>query len=158
MGYPAIPAKKHPTDKLVTKEADIAAPIETVFAVLEDIQLFVELEENVKSVTITSDVKEGVGLKSHWELFDPANGAEWFVDEEFVHYDKPNQIAYVGVNASGMDYTGVHNLSRNADGTTHLTFNEMFHFDVDDSIDPIVEEMVANVKRESERRSGGKVC
>ncbi len=157
MGYPAVPEKKNPTDKLVRKEADIAAPMETVFEVIEDIELFVELEENVRSVTITSEVKKGVGMKSHWELFDPANGAEWFVDEEFVHYDKPKQIAYVGVNAAGMDYTGVHNLSRNEDGTTHLVFNEMFHFDVDDSIDGIVGDMVANVKKESERRSGGKV-
>jgi uncharacterized protein YndB with AHSA1/START domain len=157
MGYPAVPEKKNPGDKLVTKSADIAAPIETVFAVLEDVRLFVELEENVKEVTITSEVKSGKGMKSHWELYDPANGAQWFVDEEFIYYDKPNQIAYTGVNAQGMDYTGVHNLSRNSDGSTRLVFNEMFHFDVDDAIDEIVEGMVANVKKESERRSGGKV-
>jgi hypothetical protein len=153
MAYPAVPAKKHPSDRLVVKTADIAAPMETVFAVIEDIQLFVELEENVQSVTITSEIKQGVGMKSHWELSDPASGAEWFVDEEFIHYDKPRQIAYRGVNAQGKDYTGVHNLSRNPDGTTRLVFNEMFHFDVDGSIEDIVGGMIANVKKEAERRS-----
>jgi uncharacterized membrane protein len=156
MAYPAIPQKRHPDDRLVSKSVDIAAPIETVFAVLEDIQLFVELEENVQKVTITSDIKSGVGMCSHWELHDPATGAEWCVDEEFIHYDRPRQIAYAGRNAEGKDYTGVHNLSRNADGSTHLLFNEVFHFDVDEAIDGIVAGMMANVKKESERRSGGR--
>jgi uncharacterized membrane protein len=156
MDYPAIPEKKHPNDKLVTKTAEIKAPIETVFGVLEDVTLFVELEENVKKVEIVSENSTGLGMKSHWELYDPATGAEWFVDEEFIYFDKPNQIAYVGVNDKGMDYTGVHNLSKNPDGSTHLEFNEMFHFDVDDAIDEIVEGMVSNVKKASEERSGGK--
>jgi len=156
MACPAIPERKDPTDRLVTKEADIAAPPAVVFEVIEDIQLFVELEENVQKVTITSKVKSGKGMKSHWELRDPASGAEWFVDEEFVHYDKPRQIAYTGVNAQGKNYSGVHNLEAKPDGTTHLVFNEMFHFDVDQSIDGIVAGMIANVKKEAERRASGK--
>jgi len=156
MGYPAVPERKSATDKLVTKEADIAASPATVFEVIENLELFVELEENVQKVTITSTIKSGKGMKSHWELRDPASGAEWFVDEEFVHYDKPRQIAYTGVNAQGKNYSGVHNLEARPDGTTHLIFNEMFHFDVDHSIDGIVAGMIANVKREAERRASGK--
>jgi len=156
MGYPAVPPRRNPGDLIVTKEADIAAPMETVFEVLEDIQLFVRLEENVSKVSITSEIKSGVGMKSHWEMYEPSNGAAWFVDEEIVHYDKPRQIAYVGESAEGKSYAGVHNLSPGKNGGTHLVFNEVFHFPVDSSIDKVVAGMVSNVKKESELRSGRK--
>ncbi|ADK82635.1 SRPBCC family protein [Sediminispirochaeta smaragdinae] len=155
MGYPAAPAKKHPTDRLVTKTADISAPMLTVFEVIEDIKLFEQLEENVRKVTITSDIKQGLGMKSHWDLFDPSTGEAWYVDEEFIYYEKPKQLAYIGINGEGKDYTGVHNLSENEDGTTHLLFNELFHFPIGDEIENVVEGMMANVKQEAERRSAG---
>jgi hypothetical protein len=141
---------------MVTKEADIAAPMTTVFEVIEDIQLFVRLEENVQKVTITSDIKSGLGMKSHWEMGEPRTGAAWCVDEEIVHYDKPRQIAYVGEGAEGKSYAGVHNLSSNPDGSVHLTFNEVFHFAVDAEIERVVAGMVANVKKEAESRAGAK--
>jgi len=154
MAYPKIPEKKNPGDVLVQKSADIQAPMETVFEVIEDIKLFVELEENVQEVTITSDIKQGKGMKSHWLLEDPGTGSRWEVDEEIVHYDKPNQIAYVGFAPDGKDYAGIHNLSRNPDGTTRHEFNEMFYFDADpDALGEVVGGMVQNVKEESERRS-----
>jgi uncharacterized protein YndB with AHSA1/START domain len=155
MDHESVLKKSSPSDRLITKEADIAAPIETVFGVIENIELFVQLEENVRKVTITSAVQRGLGMKSHWELQDPSDGSAWYVDEEIVHYDKPHRIGYRGENAEGKSYAGVHTLSARGDGGTHLVFNEVFHFVVDDSIEDIVGGMVANVKKESERVAGG---
>jgi|GEM_PF-4925960 hypothetical protein len=154
MSYPSIPQKKTPSDLLVTVGTDIRAAPEVVFEVIEDIESFVRLEENVHKVTIIGDVKRGLGMKSRWEMHEPSNGPAWFCDEEIVHYDKPNQIAYIGENDDGKGYAGVHNLERKPDGTTRLVFNEVFHFPVDESIRQVVEGMVSNVKKESERRAG----
>lgn len=149
-----IPERKNPSDVLVSKESDINAPMETVFEVIEDLELFVELEENVKKVTITSDVKKGKGLTSHWVLENPGNGDHWEVDEEIVHYDKPNQISYIGTSDSGNDYAGTHTLTCNEDGSTHLLFNEMFYFEADpQALGEVVGGMLENVKKEAERRA-----
>ena len=146
------PERKSPDDLLITKEAVINAPIETVFEVLEDIKLFVELEECVNKVTITSDIKQGKGMKSHWEMEDPGTGEHWEVDEEVVEYKKPELFSYIG-NAGGKDYAGIHNLRKNPDGTTHLCFNEMFYFKADpEAMDRVVGGMIENVKKESEKR------
>ena len=155
MKYPEIPERKNPTDVLVSRESEVQAPPETVFEVIEDLKLFVELEENVKEVTITSEIKSGKGLTSHWVLEDPGTGERWEVDEEIVHYDKPNQIAYIGFAPDGKDYAGIHNLTKNPDGTTHHVFNEMFYFEADpDALGEVVGGMVENVRMESERRAG----
>ena len=153
MSYPKVPEKHNESDLLVSKEIDIHAPLDTVFGVLTDFDIFADLEEPVKSVTITSEVKEGKGLKSHWQIVDPDSGGLWSLDEEIIHYDRPNQYAYVGCGSNGKNYTGVHNLSRNADGSTHLQFNEVFHFEGDpDVYGEILRRLLENVKKESEKR------
>ena len=155
MTYQKIPQKRTENDLLVSKEIDINAPLDTVFAVLTDFDLFVELEEPVEKVTITSDIKEGKGVKSHWQLVDPDSGGKWSLDEEIIHYDRPFQYAYVGYGSNGKDYSGIHNLSENADGTTHVLFNEVFHFDADpDIFGGILIQLLENVKKEAEKRSG----
>ena len=147
------PERKNPDDVLISREVVISAPRETVFNVLEDIKLFVELEENVKKVTITSDVKQGKGMKSHWIMEDPGTGEHWEVEEEVVEYKKPELFSYIG-NAGGKDYAGIHNLRENRDGTTHLCFNELFYFKADpEALGRVIEGMLQNVKKESERRN-----
>ena len=153
MSYPTAPQKRNPNDVIISKESDIDAPMSTVFSVIEDIEYFGDLEEGVKSVTITSDIKKGKGMKSHWVLEDLSTHETWELDEEIIYYDEPNQYAYIGY-AGGKDYSGVHTLTRNPDGTTHHLFNEAFYFDVDVEVyDEVVGGMVANVKKESERRA-----
>ncbi len=155
MKYPEVPERKNPGDVLVSRESDIRAPMETVFEVIEDLKLFVELEENVREVTITSEIKRGEGLTSHWVLEDPVSGEKWEVDEKIIHYDKPRQIAYMGFAPDGKDYAGTHTLRENPGGGTHHVFHEMFYFNADpDALGDVVGGMVANVKKESERRAG----
>ncbi len=153
--YPRVPKKRSPSDIIISKETQIAAPVETVFDVVTDLQLFVELEEGVKSVTVTSDISEGKGTTTHWVLVDQSTGENWELDEEIIYYRKPYQYAYVG-SSGGKDYSGVHTLERNPDGSTHHIFNEAFHFDVDPEVyGEVVGGMVQNVKREAERRAKG---
>ena len=155
MSYPKVPQKRSETDLLLSREIDINASLDTVFGVLTDFDIFAELEEPVKSVTITSEVKEGIGLKSHWQLIDPDSGDLWSLEEEIIHYDRPFQYAYVGYGSNGKNYTGVHNLSQNADGSMHLLFNEVFHFDGDpDVYGEIISRLLMNVKKEAEKRAG----
>ncbi len=152
MKYPVLPKKRTPDDVIITRESDIHAPIEIVFNVITDLELFVELEEGVESVIITSKVKEGKGMKSHWVLKDPFSGEKWELDEEIIFSDRPFQYGYVGY-AGGKDYSGVHSLSLNPDGTVHHLFHEVFYFDVDEEVyGEIVGGMIANVKKEAERR------
>lgn len=154
MTYPKAPEKRSESDLLVSREIDINAPLDTVFSILTDFDLFTELEEPVKSVTITSEIKEGKGLKSHWRLVDPDGGGEWSLDEEIIYYDRPNQYAYVGYGSNGKNYTGVHNLSQNADGSTHHLFNEVFHFEGDPEVyGEVLSRLLENVKKEAEKRS-----
>jgi uncharacterized protein YndB with AHSA1/START domain len=151
-----IPERKSAQDVLVSREIDINAPRETVFDVVVDLTLFVELEENVKKVDIVSETKEGKGLKSRWELENPSTGAHWVVHEEIVHYDKPHQYSYIGKADDGNDYAGTHTLSENEDGSTHLLFNEMFYFDADpQALGEVVSGMLHKVKQEAERRHAG---
>ena len=154
MAYPKIPEKRSETDLLVSKEIDIDAPLDTVFSILIDFENFAELEEPVKNVTITSEIKEGKGLKSHWELIDPDSGNPWSLDEEIIHFDRPFQYTYAGHGSNGKDYTGTHNLSQNADGSTHLLFNEVFHFEGDPDIyGEVLIRLLENVKKEAEKRA-----
>ena len=88
MDYPLLPEKESDNDVIITRESDINAPMDVVFDVMTDIELFVELEEGVESVTITSDIKEGKGMTSHWVLKDQKTGERWELDEEILHYDQ----------------------------------------------------------------------
>jgi Polyketide cyclase / dehydrase and lipid transport len=154
MNYSILPEKRKPDDVIISSESIINAPINVVFDVVTDIELFVELEKGVKSVTITSDIKEGRGMKSHWVLIDQKNGEEWDLDEEIIFSDRPYQYGYIGY-AGGKDYSGVHTLTQNPDGTTHHLFNEAFYFDIDvDIYNEVVGGMVANVKKVAEERAG----
>ncbi|MHA1713992.1 MAG: SRPBCC family protein [Candidatus Ranarchaeia archaeon] len=154
MSYPKIPPKKSPDDVLISREIDINAPIEVVFEVLANPELFVDLEPIVESVTITSEIKKGKGVITHWEFHDPVTKEKFSTDEETIHFEPPYQIAYTTFGGSGAQgYTGVHNLSVNPDGSTHDEFNEVFHFKADpEAYAKVIEKMLANVKIASERR------
>lgn len=155
MAYPKEPEIRSPRDVIISKESHIHAPITTVFEVIEDIQLFVQLEEGIRDVNIISDVKQGKGMKSRWVMEDMATHEVFEAEEEIIYYDKPYQYAYIG-SSKGREYSGVHTLTENADGTTHHLFNEAFYFEIDvDVYNGVVGGMVENVKREAERRHNG---
>ena len=152
MNYPKVPAKRNDSDLLLTVERDVRAPIEVVFDVLTDFELFVELEEPVKKVITDPKLIKGKGYKSRWEMENPESGAKWSCDEEILHFERPYQYAYAGHGANGNDYTGVHTLNSNHDGSTHHEFNEVFHFDADRSVFlAVLNRLVDNVKKEAEK-------
>ncbi len=156
MQDPKMPELRGPDDVVISKESVINAPIDIVFDVITDFQLFVELEEKVESVTITSDITEGMGVRSRWVLTEAGTDARWELDEEVIRFRRPFQYAYVGY-AGGKDYSGVHTLEELPDGTTYHVFNEAFYFDVNVAeYDRIVGGMVANVKRVAEERAGSR--
>lgn len=149
-----LPDRKSSDDVYVVVEAEIDAPKEVVFSVVEDLQLFVELEENVKKVTITSDIKKGLGLKTSWELYHPDTKDSWFVDEEIIYYDPPHRYGYDGKSPDGKDYAGIHTLSTLENGKTKLKFEEYFYFPISrDEITEVIAGMVSNVKKASEERA-----
>ncbi|MDC7235855.1 MAG: SRPBCC family protein [Spirochaetales bacterium] len=149
-----MPVRRSADDLYVVIEEHINAPVEVVFSVVEDLQLFVELEENVKKVTITSEIEKGLGLKTSWELYHPDSGASWFVDEEIVYYDSPRRYAYEGYSPDGKNYAGLHNLSPTDDGGTNLRFEEYFYFSTDEhAMTEIVRGMVNNVKKAAELKA-----
>lgn len=155
MSYPKVPTRRDEDDVTVHVATEVAAPISTVFEVIEDLELFVSLEAQTISVDYLTEHHRGLGVKTRWTMRDPKNGELWGSDEEIIHYDKPSQYAYVG-NSRGRDYGGVHTLSENPDGSTHHEFNEVFHFDADPgAFDSTVRKMVDNVKKEAERRHLG---
>jgi Polyketide cyclase / dehydrase and lipid transport len=152
VSYPLVPPLQSDNDLVVSVTSKVAASVETVFGVIEDLELFTSLEVQTATVTYTSEVKRGLGVKSHWTMSDPATGEMWESDEEIVHYDSPHQYAYIGT-ADGKTYAGVHTLTQNADGTTRHEFNEVFHFDADPAAyKRTVETMIANTRHEAERR------
>lgn len=152
LGIPREPPGRGSGDLRVHVESEVAAPITTLFEVIEDLELFASLEANTTSVIVTSSHQRGLGVRSRWTALDPENGEEKTFDEEIVHYDKPHQYAYVG-GGEGWDYAGVHTLSKNPDGTTHHEFNEIFHFEADRAhFEAAVNGMVTNAKIEAERR------
>lgn len=154
--YSVLPEKRNTDDIIISMESTIHAPIDIVFDVITDIELFAELERGIKSVTITSDIKEGAGMKSHWILEDQITGEEWALDEEILFSDRPYQYGYIGL-AGGKDYSGVHTLTENPDGSVRHQFNEAFYFDVNEAeYGDVVEGMVANVKKEAERRAAAR--
>ena len=156
MQDPKMPELRGPKDVVISRESVINAPIDLVFDVITDLQLFVELEEKVESVTITSEITEGVGVRSRWVLTEAGSGAKWELDEEIIRYERPFQYAYVGYSG-GKDYSGVHTLEERLDGTTRHIFNEAFYFDVNVAeYERIVGGMVDTVKRVAEERAGNR--
>ena len=155
MSYPKIPAKRKPEDILIQRQIDINAPIEVVFEVLANPELFIDLEPIVDRVSIVSDIKRGKGVITNWELHDPVTNEKFSTEEETISFDPPHQMAYSTFGGSGdQGYTGVHNLSVNPDGTTRDEFNEVFHFKADPiAYGNVLEKMLANVKIASERRA-----
>ena len=153
MDYPKVPTKRNKDDLLTTVESDINAPMEIVFDVLTDFELFAELDGPVKKVITDPNTVKGKGYQSHWKLEDPGTGDKWELDEEILHYDRPRQYAYSGHGTNGKDYTGVHNLSRNPDGSTHHHFNEVHHFIADPAVYGKSQKGLSDkVKKEAEKR------
>ncbi len=152
LGIPREPPGRGSGDLRVHVESEVAAPISTLFEVIEDLELFASLEANTTSVIVTTSHRRGLGVKSRWTALHPEIGEEKTFEEEIVHYDKPHQYAYVG-GGDGWDYAGVHTLSENSDGTTHHEFNEIFYFDADRAhFEAAVNGLVTNAKAEAERR------
>jgi len=153
--FPRVPPKADPNDRQLSSTIAVRAPIGVVFDVLTDIELFAELDPPVLSCEITSQVKRGLGVTSHWVAIsdDLSKHIEW--DEEVIHYESPHQYAFRVTQGDEM-YEGVHTLTDDSDGSVTIEFWETFHFAVDavkrqQSIDGLL----ANVKREAETRATG---
>ena len=63
----------------------VNAPPQKVFDVIADVERMFVFGPEVKSITITSEVKKGVGVKSHWVAERDGVVKEW--DEEVTDYD-----------------------------------------------------------------------
>ena len=153
MSYPKVYPKTNPDDVVLCRETDIQASIKIVFDVATDLELFAELDPPVQSVIITSEIKKGKGVISHWvAISDYSNKRiEW--DEEIIHYERPNQYAF-RVTAGEEVYEGVHTITSNSDGTTHIMFCETYHFQPDPiKFGNTLEHLLNNIKNEAERRA-----
>jgi uncharacterized membrane protein len=153
MPIPVCPTKKDPSNLVLKIETDINAPIDIAFGVATDLELFKELESIVESVTITSEIKQGKGTKSHWVLVDPLTNRKFENDEEITHFEPPYQYAFK-VLAGNNIYEGIHTFSENPDGTTHLHLCETFYYDADpQEYKEVVKDMVNNIKMVAEKRA-----
>ncbi|MBI4884769.1 MAG: SRPBCC family protein [Actinobacteria bacterium] len=153
MQFPRVLPKSDPSDQQLFSSVNIRAPIDVVFEVITDLELFAELDPPVLSCEITSEHRRGVGVTSHWVAIsdDLSKQIEW--DEEIIQHESPHQYAF-RVTQGDEVYEGVHTLTANSDGTVTDEFWETFHFAVDaskrqQSIDGLLE----NAKREAEARA-----
>ena len=153
MPYPKHPPKQNPEDVNTYREIDINAPIEIVFQVITDFESFSEIESPIQSVTITSKHRKGKGVTSHWTAISSQTGEVFEWDEEVIYYDPPYQYAF-RVTSGNEPFEGVHTLSENPDGTTHLLLSETHFFPLDvDAFAPVIEGLVSNVKKAAEKRA-----
>ena len=137
---------------ILTVQIDIIAPIETVFEVISNPKLFVELESVVEEVEYLSKTR-GKGMITRWKIRVPESNEIIINDEICIHYDPPYQMAY-SVTKGLRPYSGVHTLSKNPDGTTHLHFSEVWHYNAnkEEKIE-IIKGLVENVKRHAEKNT-----
>lgn len=150
---PRIPPKKDPKDKQLCGQIDIQAPIETVFEVITDLELFAELDPPVLSCIITSAIKKGVGVTSHWVALSDHSKKRIEWDEEIIHYEPPNQYSFQVTQGEEV-YEGVHTLSINPDHSVRNEFCETFHFSIDvEKAQKNIDDLLVNVKREAEKRA-----
>ena len=155
MSLPTIPPKKQSSDLHLCVEMDINAPIEIVFQVIANPQNFVELESVVQKVEVIGG-HHGKGMITRWHIQDSNTGKNIINDEECTHYEPPYQFAY-RVTAGERPYAGVHTLTQNPDGTTHIEFNEVWYYPTDAAIKKhIIDNMILNVKRMAENLSKSK--
>ncbi|MHA1839715.1 MAG: SRPBCC family protein [Candidatus Ranarchaeia archaeon] len=153
MPFPKQYPKTNPDDVVLCRETVINAPITVVFDVVTDLELFAEIDPPVESVTITSDIRKGKGVTSHWVAISTQSNKKIEWDEEIIYYDRPHQYAF-RVTEGEEVYEGVHTLTENPDGTTHIMFCETYHFKADvDKFADVLEHLLANVKRVAEERA-----
>lgn len=153
MSHPKIYPKSNPDDVVLCRETDIQAPITTVFDVATDLELFAELDPPVQSVKITSEIKKGKGVKTHWIAISDYSNKQIEWDEEIIHYERPNQYAFRVTDGEEV-YEGVHTLTSNPDGSTHIMFCETYHFKADsEKFGKTLEGLLNNIKNEAERRA-----
>ena len=149
--WSAMPSEDTPY--VITVDAEVNAPITTVFEVLEDLELFAELDPLVRAVTFLSPQRRGSGVSTRWEMWDPDANTMVESSEEVVLHEPPVRFGYTG-SFSGNRYAGTHSLTENPDGTTQLHFVETFYFDADrDAYRAAVDRLILNIKGEAERRA-----
>ena len=96
----------------------IKASPERVFRFMTNLERFSEFDPGITKVTITSTIKEGVGVKSHWILDREGKHNEW--DEEIVEWI-PYDCYMYRVTTKDKEYLGIH-LFEPSNGGTKNTF------------------------------------
>ena len=153
MPYPKTPPKTKPSDVTLCGETVIDAPIEVVFDIVTDLELFAELDPGVQSVTITSTKKRGLGVKSHWTAISFFSDKEIEWDEEIIYYERPTQYAFRVISGDEV-YEGVHTLTEKPDGTTNIMFCETYHFAADkEKFGKVIDGLLNNIKTIAEERA-----
>ena len=97
----------------------INASPERVYAVLSDVEKMYIFDPEVKSVTITSAIKRGVGVQSHWIAEKNGVIKEW--NEVVTVYDPPRAFGF-NVMSETCETMGFHELFPKKNGTNESHF------------------------------------
>ena len=94
-----------------------------VFEVISDVERMHVFDPDVKSVTITSKKKRGLGVTSHWVSEVVGKKKEW--NEEVIEYDPPRVFGF-RIKADYRETLGRHVLTPERNGTRiHSTENHI---------------------------------
>ena len=92
----------------------INASPERVYEVVSDVEKMYIFDPEVKSVTITSTIKRGVGVQSHWIAEKEGVTKEW--NEIVTAYDPPRAFGFK-VMSETRETMGLHELFPEKNGT-----------------------------------------
>ena len=120
----------------------IDAPPKTVFEYVSSVEKMKVMDPSVKSVTITSSEKKGVGVKSHWICVREGIQKEW--DEVVVEYDPPTAFGFKIITEWRLT-EGRHVLTPKGSGTW-LEFTE-HHISGEFDAEHIPEQMRAGLEK-----------
>jgi hypothetical protein len=111
----------------VTREIQVDAPVEKVWAVLANIGAVQDYSPSVAKSYYTSDIKEGVGASRHCDLLPTGT-----VEERIVDWRDGEQYAIEIYEGTGVPYTGVAHFTVKRDGVGTLVTQKMDYKQTDD--------------------------
>lgn len=111
----------------VTKEIQVDAPMEKVWAVLANIGAVQDCSPGVAKSYYTSSVKEGVGANRHCDLLPTGT-----VEERIVDWNDGEQYSIEIYEGTGIPYTGVAHFTVKRDGVGALVTQIMEYKRTDD--------------------------
>ncbi len=109
------------------KEIIIQAPVEMVFSAFKHIPNLVPTDDHLLSITIISQVKEGVGVQTEWKVKNPDNSLKIW-REEITGYQENKLVEFKTLGDKLM--TGKLTFTSIEKGT-HILFEETEHYEGD---------------------------